>query len=48
MGAIYRPFLSDNIVLSGGAAVLVPGRGLRDFYTSQTLFSVFATVRFQF
>ena len=48
VGAIYRPFLSDNIVLSGGAAVLVPGRGLRDFYTSQTLFSVFATVRFQF
>ncbi len=48
IGAIYRPFLSDNIVLSGGGAVLVPGRGLRDFYTSQTLFSVFATVRFQF
>jgi hypothetical protein len=48
VGAIYRPFLSDNIVLSGGSAVLVPGRGLRDFYTSKTLFSVFATVRFQF
>jgi hypothetical protein len=48
LGAIYRPFLSDNIILSGGAAVLVPGRGLRDFYTSQTLFSVFATARFQF
>jgi hypothetical protein len=48
LGAIYRPLLSDNIVVSGGAAVLAPGRGFRDFYTSQTLFSLFATVRFQF
>jgi hypothetical protein len=48
VGAVYRPFLSDNIVLSGGAAALVPGRGLRDFYTAQTLFSLFATVKFQF
>ena len=31
VGAVYRPLLSDNIILSGGAAVLVPGRGLRDF-----------------
>lgn len=48
LGAVYRPLLSDNIVLSGGAATLVPAGGLRNFYTSQTLFSVFATVRFQF
>jgi hypothetical protein len=48
IGAIYRPFLSDNIVISGGAAVLAPGRGLRSFYSAQTLFSVFATVKFQF
>jgi hypothetical protein len=48
LGAVYRPLLSDNIVVSGGAAVLAPGRGFRDFYTSQTLFSLFATVRFQF
>jgi len=48
LGAVYRPLLSDNITISGGAAALVPGRGLRDIYTSQTLFSLFATVRFQF
>ena len=48
LGAIYRPLLNDNIILSGGAAALVPAGGLRNFYTSQTLFSVFATVRFQF
>lgn len=48
IGATYRPFLSDNVVLSGGAAVLVPGLGLRNFYTAQTLFSVFATIKFVF
>jgi hypothetical protein len=48
LGIVYRPLLSDNIVVSGGAATLVPGAGLRNFYTSQTLFSLFATVRFQF
>lgn len=48
IGAIYRPLLSDNIVLVGGAAVLVPGRGFQDIYTSQTLISVFGTIRFQF
>ena len=47
-GAVYRPFLSDNVVLTGGVATLVPGRGFRDIYTAQTLISVFATVRFQF
>ena len=48
IGAIYRPFLTDNIIITGGTAALVPARGLRNFYTSQTLFSTFATVRFQF
>ena len=48
IGAIWRPFLSDNIVLTGGAAGLVPARGLRDFYTAQSLFSLFGTIRFQF
>jgi hypothetical protein len=48
IGAVYRPFLSDNIVISGGSAVLVPSSAFRDFYTSQTLFSAFGTVRFQF
>jgi hypothetical protein len=48
IGAIYRPFLSDNITIVGGAAALIPGRGVRDIYTAQTLFSIFTTVRFQF
>ena len=48
LGAVWRPFLSDNIVVAGGVAALVPGRGFRDIYTAQTLFSIFTTVRFQF
>ena len=48
IGAIYRPLLSDNIVLVGGVAVLAPGRGFQQIYTAQTLISVFGTIRFQF
>jgi hypothetical protein len=48
LGFLYRPLLSDNIVLTGGAAALVPGHGLHDIYTGQTLLSLFATARFQF
>jgi hypothetical protein len=48
IGAIYRPFLSDNITIHAGATALVPSSGLREIYTSQTLFSIFAIVKFQF
>jgi hypothetical protein len=48
IGVIYRPLLSDNIIIHAGATDLVPFRGLRDIYTSRTLVSVFATIKFQF
>jgi len=48
LGATYRPLLSDNIVVTAGEAVLAPGSGLRNFYTSQILFSLFGTIKFQF
>ena len=48
LGAIYRPLLSDNIVIHAGLTTLVPFRGLRDIYTSQTLISGFFVVKFQF
>lgn len=48
LGFIYRPFLNDNFIVHVGATDLVPFRGLRDIYTSQTLVSVFGLVRFQF
>jgi hypothetical protein len=47
-GFIYRPPLSENIVLEGGITGLTPARGLRDIYTGQTLLSTFALVKFVF
>lgn len=48
LGVIYRPPLSENIVLTGGAAALAPGQGFRDIYTGKTLFSLFGSARFTF
>jgi Carboxypeptidase regulatory-like domain len=48
LGLVYRPPLSENMVVTGGLAALTPGTGLREIYTSKTLFSSFATVRFVF
>ena len=47
-GVIYRPPLSENIILEGGITGLVPARGLRDIYTGQTLISAFALLKFVF
>jgi hypothetical protein len=47
-GAIYRPPLSENIVFTGGAAMLTPGDGFRDIYGGKTLFSLFGSVKFTF
>ncbi len=47
-GVRYRPPLSENIVLTGGASVLQPGQGFRDIYTGRTQFSVFGIAKFTF
>ena len=47
-GFEYRPPLSENIVVRGGASALVPGEGLQDIYNGRVLFSLFAKVKFQF
>jgi hypothetical protein len=47
-GFVYRPLLSDNLVFTAGIAGFTPGSGLRRIYTSQTLFSAFSVLRFQF
>jgi hypothetical protein len=47
-GVTYRPALSENMVLTGGAAMLQPGDGFRDIYGGKTLFSIFGSVRFTF
>jgi hypothetical protein len=48
VGVVYRPPLTENIVLTGGAAALDPGAGFRDIYTGHSLFSLFGNVRVQF
>jgi len=36
LGIQYRPFLTDNVILSAGWGVLIPGRGYRDIYKTST------------
>jgi len=48
VGVQYRPPLSENLVLTGGASLLQPGDGFRDIYTGRTQFSVFGLAKFTF
>ncbi|NDA67219.1 MAG: hypothetical protein EBY09_11350 [Verrucomicrobia bacterium] len=36
LGIQYRPFLTDNLILSAGWGVLLPGRGYKDIYRRST------------
>jgi hypothetical protein len=47
-GVIYRPPLSENVVLEGGITGLTPAAGLRQIYTGKTLVSGFALLKFVF
>ena len=48
-GAQYRPPLSENMVLTAGAAALKLGDGLRDIYDGRSWFvQLFANLRLQF
>jgi Carboxypeptidase regulatory-like domain len=48
IGVTYRPPLTENIILTGGASALQPGAGFKDIYTSRTLFSLFGSAKFTF
>lgn len=48
LGFEYRPPLSENITIRGGAAALQPGQGLHDLYNGRTLVNGFVTVKLQF
>jgi hypothetical protein len=48
VGVEYRPPLTENIILTGGASMLQPGQGFRDIYTGRTLFSVFGSAKLTF
>lgn len=48
-GFRYRPFLSNNWIIVGGAAAFIPGKGFEDIYESgKTLYHVFTNVILQF
>lgn len=44
LGVIYRPFLNNNVIITGGAACLIPGEGFKDLYDDETLYSLFTAV----
>src|SRR5205814_1603764 len=48
LGLQYRPFLNDNIVITGGLGVLAAGGGFKDIYSGQARFSGFINVRLVF
>ena len=48
-GFKYRPLLSNNWIVVGGLAALLPGKGFKDIYESdKTLYHVFMNVILQF
>ena len=48
-GLRYRPFLSNNVILVGGVAALLPGQGFEDIYESDDpLYHAFMNVILQF
>lgn len=49
VGLRYRPFITNNVVLVGGAAAFLPGQGFKDIYESdKTLYHVFTNLILQF
>ena len=49
IGAKYRPFLSNNWIITGGVAGFIPGRGFKDIYEDPgTLYHLFTNVTLQF
>lgn len=45
LGARYRPYLNNNVVIVGGIAAFKPGQGFEDIYErSKTLYHVFTNV----
>lgn len=44
VAAQYRPALNENLVLTGGMAVFMPGNGFKNILTNGTLYSPFVAV----
>jgi hypothetical protein len=58
-GVVYRPFLNENTIVSGGISSLIPGVGFKDIFTSncsglgcgtkgKVLYSAFVRVKFTY
>ncbi len=45
LGVQWRPLLSNNVIIKGGAAALIPAAGFKQIYTSKTLLSTFAELK---
>ncbi len=43
-GVVWRPLLTDNVIVKGGVSALVPGTGFRDVFTADTLYAGFLEV----
>jgi len=44
VGILWRPWLTDNVIIKAGYAALIPGSGYKDIYNSQTPHATFAEV----
>lgn len=44
LGANYRPFLNNNVQFHFGAAMLIPGDGLKNLYGDRVLYDMFSNV----
>lgn len=47
-GLIYRPFLNQNVIITGGLAYLQPGGGFKDIQVNKNLYSAFFSVTLTF
>jgi hypothetical protein len=48
VGLIYRPFLNQNVILSGGLAYFQPGAGFKDVQVNDNLYSAFFSATLTF
>jgi hypothetical protein len=48
VGMQYRPWNTQNIVFTLGAATLIPGQGFGDLFTKETLYSTFFSATFTY
>lgn len=48
LGVQYRPWLSENLVFTGGIGILQPGDGFKAIFAGRTLYSGFVAMRLLF